>query len=292
MHDADVSLQATAGTAPFVGPAVQRTAHPLVARRLTVQRVTDLSAHMRRVVLGGPDLAGFASDGPTDHAKVFFPADPDDAASATPALPVVEDGRWVNRDDPHLVCRDYTVRTFRPGSGEVTLDMVVHEHGPAGRWAAQARPGQVLGLLGPKSSKVPPLDRDWYVLAVDQTGLPALTNWLERIAAGARVQAFIEVGGPEDEQELPARERAEVTWLHRGDRAPGTTTLLPDAVAVAPFGDVTDGSGWVWAAAEASVLRAIRTHVSTERGVDRTSFAMTGYWRRGVANFDHKSPDA
>ena len=39
-------------------------------------------------------------------------------------------------------------------------------------------------------------------------------------------------------------------------------------------------------------VRAIRRHVVNDRGLDRTSFAMTGYWRYGVANFDHKSAEA
>lgn len=178
-------------------------------RRLTVSAVTDLSASMRRVELGGPDLAGFECFGPTDHAKVFFPTEP----GGTPALPDLTDGRFTDRQDPRYVCRDYTVRTWVPASGVLVLDMAVHEHGPAGRWAAAAEPGHELGVFGPKTSKIPPMDRAWYVLAADETGLPGLANWLERLPAGTVVHALAEVGGPADEVPMP--DGVPITWVDR-----------------------------------------------------------------------------
>ena len=259
---------------------VRRVRHPFVARRLEVRRVESLTPRLRRVALGGLDLAGFVSLGPTDHAKVFFP----DASGSLP-MPLLEDDRWVNRADPALTFRDYTVRTHVPESGELVLDLVVHDHGPAGRWAAQAAVGQELGVLGPRGSALPPLDRARYVLVADETGLPAVLNWLDRLPAGPRVDVLVEVRDASDEIPLPGRE---ATWLHRGDAPAGTTTLLPDAVAALDLGP---GDLWVWAGAEAGAVRAVRTHL-TERGLGRGHLAMTGYWRRGVANFDHHSPEA
>lgn len=262
---------------------VQRRTLDARLRRLTVQRVTDLSASLRRVELAGPELAGFECDGPTDHAKVFFPAEP----GGEPSLPDAADAAG-GRQDPRYVCRDYTVRTYVPSSDALVLDMAVHPHGPAGRWAAAAEPGHVLGVYGPKTTKIPPLDRDWYVLAADETGLPALANWLDRLPTGPTVHALVEVAGPDDEVELPGQ--VAVTWLHRGDAEAGTTDLLATAASGA-FGAVQGtGGGWVWAGAEASVVRALRG-VAVAHGVEKRSLSMTGYWRRGVANFDHKAPE-
>lgn len=263
--------------------SVQRIRLEMRMRTLTVERVEDLSPTMRRVALGGPELAGFVADGPTDHAKIFFPHVPGDE----PALP--DPATWAGRQDERYVCRDYTVRTFVPSSDELVLDMAVHSHGPAGRWIAQARPGQRLGVYGPKSTKLPPVDRDWYLLAADETGLPALTNWLERLPAGPAVHAFVEVGDAADEVHLPGRDGVTVTWLHRGTAEPGTTTLLADAVEAAALPG--RGEPWTWAAAEASVVRAVRRHLVEQRQVDRRAVSTTGYWRRGVANFDHKAPE-
>lgn len=269
-------------TAQPTGSPVRRVPLDVVARRLEVLRVDQLSRSMRRFALGGPDLAGFRCEGPTDHAKAFFPPTPD----AEVPMPALVDGRWVARPGEEPVSRDYTIRTYDPAAGEVVLDMAVHGHGPAGRWAATASPGSRLGLLGPKTTKLPPTDRDWYLLVVDETGLPGLANWFDRLPAGARVHAFAEVDGAEDEVPLPSP----VTWLHRGDAPRGTTTLLADAVARSGLPGSPD-RGWVWAAAEASAVRDVRRHVS-RLGVDRSCSSMTGYWRVGVAGFDHKSPEA
>jgi len=264
-------------------PRSTRIHHPLVPRRLTVRRVTDLSPTLRRVALGGPALDGFAAHGPTDHVKVFFPD-----ADGEVRMPVVGDGRWAGRDDS-LPFRDFTVRTFGPQSRELVLEVAVHADGLAGAWAAQAAPGQCLGLLGPKSSTLPPLDRDWYLLVVDETGLPAVANWLDRLPGDTPVRVLAEVDGPVDEVPLPARAGTQVTWLHRDGAERGTTMLLPDAVAsVLP--DEPDGAGWLFAAGEATATRAIRA-MARERGLGDSS-AITGYWRRGVVHFDHHSPDA
>ncbi len=253
--------------------------HPLAARRLTVSRVEDLSTHLRRVHLTGPDLAGFVALGPTDHVKVFFP----DAAGAV-RLPHVADGHWLDRDGGHTA-RDYTVRTFRT---ELVLDMVVHPHGPAGRWAAQAAAGQQLGILGPRSSSLRPLDRPWYLLAVDETGLPATANWLDRLPDATPVHVLAEVDGPDDHLPL-THPRLHVTWLHRAGAEPGTTTLLPDAVADLLGHLAPTGAGFVFAAGEVTSMRAVREQTRAH-GV--AGAAVTSYWRRGVANFDHHSPDA
>ncbi|KGM13550.1 siderophore-interacting protein [Cellulomonas bogoriensis] len=272
------ALTSDGATAP---DPVRRVPHPPTARRLTVSAVQDLGPRLRRVTLTGSDLAGFRAWGPLDHVKVFFPG------PQGLVVPVVEEGRWVNREDPALLHRDYTVRTFDPTVGLV-LDMVVHDHGPAGRWTARAAPGQELATLGPRGSALPPLDRDRYVLAADETGLPALLNWLDRLPTTADVVAHVEVQDEADELPEEALGGHRVTWHHRRGAAPGTTTLLPDAVAGTPLGD---GTVWAWAAGETAAVRAIRTGLAA-RGLRRDSFAMTGYWRRGVANFDHHSPEA
>jgi NADPH-dependent ferric siderophore reductase len=274
----------SASTSVPARPA-DRIRFELVPRLLTVLRVADLSASLRRVHLGGPELEGFASLGPTDHAKAFFPA----ADGSVPRMPRIRDGRWVDRDEPGFVVRDYTVRTYDAAAGEVMLDMVVHTHGPAGRWAAQARPGLRLGLLGPKSSVLRPLDRVWYLLVADETGLPALLNWLDRLPDPARVAAVIEVGGPDDEVPLPPHPGLAVTWLHRGT-APAGSAALTEAVAGLPL-DLRSGPGYVWAGAEASAVRAVRRHLH-DHGFEPSSTSLSGYWRRGVANFDHHSPEA
>lgn len=267
--------------------AVERVMHPLRPRRLSVIRTETLSPALRRLVLAGPDLEDFVALGPADHVKLFLPAGP----GADVVLPAFADGRWTNRDDERLTYRDMTVRTFHPEDGELVIEMVAGDHGPASRWAAQAAPGDVVGVLGPRGSLLPPLDRDHYVLAADETGVPALANWLDRLPPSARVHALVEVADADAHVDLPAAADVTVTWLHRDRAAPGTVPLLSEAAADVLRGLDPAAAQWWWAAGETSQVRAIRTMLG-EAGVGRDSFAMTGYWRRGEANFDHHSPDA
>lgn len=46
---------------------IHRVTHEIKRRRLQVLRVVDITPRMRRVTLGGPELAGFVSLGSDDH---------------------------------------------------------------------------------------------------------------------------------------------------------------------------------------------------------------------------------
>lgn len=260
--------------------AVRVDMYPLRSRVLEVAEVAKVTPRMVRVTFTGSDLEGFCTDNFADHVKLWFP----DERTGEHVLPQVENDRPVNFRDPAAIIRDYTVRRYDARAGRLDIDFVAHDHGPAGRWAMRARPGDRLGVLGPRGTKHVPAGFDYYLIAADETALPAAARWLEELPRDARVYAFIEVAGPEEEQELDLPERASVTWLHRGEREPGTTDLLKRSVeALEP----PEGNGFAWAAGEADALKPIR-RLFKERGfVKNESFEVDGYWRRGTVNLDH-----
>lgn len=51
---------------------ITRHRHDTRRRNLKVQEVISPTPNMRRIVLGGEDLAGFISLGADDHVKLFF----------------------------------------------------------------------------------------------------------------------------------------------------------------------------------------------------------------------------
>ena len=109
--------------------------HELVVRRTVVSAVREVVPSIVRVTLAGPELAGFVSEGPADHMKVFFP----DPVSGELALPTV-DAQGLRRPDAGgtIISRDYTPREFRPASGELDVDFVIHgDDGPASAWASR-----------------------------------------------------------------------------------------------------------------------------------------------------------
>lgn len=271
-----------------LGPARRRVPHEMAVRRVSVAAVQRVTPVMVRVTLAGDELAGFESSGPTDHVKVFFP-DPATGELAAPTL--TADGlQRPEHGTPYP--RDYTPRAFRErgvsGAPELDLDLVLHDDGgPAATWASRATVGDPLVVAGPRGSKLVPDGFHRYLLACDETALPAVARWLELLPDGTPVRVLAEVSSVADQAYLPTLPRgAEVLWLRR-EGLPGTSDVLEQAIrACGPIGPRT----YVWAGGEAGSLVGVRRYLRRELGLPRHQVEVAGYWRRGTADFDHHAP--
>ena len=255
----------------------QRVRFELRRRRLTVQRVQRLSPHMLRITLQGDELQGFASPGFDDHVKLMFP----DPATGVLTLPEMgPDGVRPAEGAPRPDMRDYTPRHFDPQAGTLDIDFALHDAGPATQWAAQAAPGQQIGVGGPRGSMLIPMAFDGYVLVGDDTALPAIARRLAELPAGAPVVVIAEVDSPADALPLHTAARLHLQWVHRHGAAPGSTTLLLDALrqTALPAGDFH-----AWVACEAAAARALRAHL-LERGARPQWTKASAYWRLGSAD--------
>jgi NADPH-dependent ferric siderophore reductase len=240
-----------------------------------VLRTERLTPHMIRIVLGGPELAEFGAGAYTDHyVKLLFPQPGVD-------YPEPMDMSAVRRDLPREQwpqIRTYTVRSWDPEALELTIDFVYHgDHGLAGPWAAQARPGEQVMFHGPGGAYAPSADADWHLLAGDESALPAIAAALERLPLGAPARVFIEVSGPEEEQKLATDGAAEIVWVHRGDRTVGEA--LVEAVRALEF---PPGVVHAFVHGEATFVKELRQLLRVERGVPREQLSISGYWRRGM----------
>ncbi|MCH5642829.1 MULTISPECIES: siderophore-interacting protein [unclassified Gordonia (in: high G+C Gram-positive bacteria)] len=263
------------------------TMHDLVARTIEVEAVADLSPQMKRVTfrITEPDGFHFVHMAPDDHVKLFF-AHPDTGRVEMPQTG--SDGMQLPTEGPFPIYRDYTVRAFDRAAGLLDIDFVVHTHGVAGSWAATATRGDRLGMLGPRGSHIYPTGYDAYLLGADDTAIPALARWLEELPADKRVIAFVEVSGPDAEVELPDRPSTTVHVLHRGDAAPGNSTLLYDAIR---SHEMPAGEFYCWVAGEANSLKPIRRYLRRELGLPKNRVKVDGYWRSGTVNLDHHEAD-
>jgi len=251
---------------------------PVKLRLLEVLRVTRLTPHMQRVTLGGPELEGFESRGADDHVKLFF-AEP---GQRMPSMPVLgPNGLSMPEGKPKPASRDYTPRRYDAAKGELDIDFVLHGEGPASSWAAQVKPGDFLGVGGPRSTTFVADDFDWYLLAGDASALPAIGRRLEELPAHARAIAFIEVADASEEQRFDTRAQVQLTWLHRNGAEAGSTGLLEKALREV---QLPPGEGFTWVAGEATTLKSIREHLQTERGLNKGWTRVTGYWKRGAAD--------
>ncbi|MEU6874502.1 MULTISPECIES: siderophore-interacting protein [unclassified Streptomyces] len=260
------------------GRHAEKVGYPIGIRETEVVRVTTVGAGLLRVTLGGAGTEGFQAHSPDEHVKLIFP-DPD----GTLRLPE-PNGAMLSWPRPALVSREYTVRRYDQAAGEIDIDIAAHDGGLASDWARAARPGDVMHLAGPPGGLIVPHAYDRYLLAGDITALPAIARRLEELPRSAKGWAFVEVVDAAQEIELSAPEGVEVRWLHRGDLPAGTGDALERAVTAVT---VPEGERvYVWVAGEAGQIKPLRRWARDELRLDRADHDITGYWKRGVADFD------
>jgi NADPH-dependent ferric siderophore reductase len=271
LPDTPASLPPAADRSP------RRVRHELRFRLLDVVAVRRLTPRMIRVTLGGEALEGFHSPGFDDHVKLFFP----DPATGRLVLPTAgPDGPAPPADGAKPTMRDYTPRRHDAAAGTLDIDFAVHDAGPATTWAAQAAPGQRLGVGGPRGSFLVPTDFAGHLLVGDDTALPAIARRLEELPAGSRALVLAEVDGPEDEIAFESAADLRTVWVHRRGAAPGAVNGLLERLRglELPADDL-----YAWVACESAAAKAIRAHLVDARGVPPKQVKAAGYWRRGDA---------
>ncbi|OLR91152.1 hypothetical protein BJP25_29190 [Actinokineospora bangkokensis] len=221
---------------------------------------------MARVTVRDDSLADLAGAGTDQNVMLYFY--PEGTELPEPLTLESARGMW---SQVRPLTRTYTIRRHDPATNEVDFDFVLHgDAGPASAWASRVAVGDEVIFVGPSPVYQPDPAADWYLLAGDETALPAIANIMA--AVDAPVLAFVEVAGPEEEQDIPG-----VTWLHR-DAPAGESTVLVDAIRAARL---PEGTPEVWLAGERAAMVAVRAHLLEERGFPRKQVRPTTYWRRG-----------
>jgi len=246
---------------------IHRVMHEIKRRKLEVLRVVDLTPRMRRITLGGPELAGFISLGTDDHVKLLFPQNAEQAAALeTMVLGAGKD------NGPLPEMRDYTPRRYDLEKLELDIDFVLHGDGPASTWAEQAKPGQFLHIGGPRGSMIVPDIFDSYLLIGDETALPAIARRLEGLASNRKALVVIEVENGAEQQVLESAAQVNVIWVLRDG---GKDNLLTTVKQL----QVPKGNLYAWVATETKVSRQIRRVLLNEHGLNEQFVKAVGYWR-------------
>ena len=236
-------------------------------RQAVVTHSVRITPTMQRVFLGGEDLRTFPAVSAGAYVKLMFDKNGNPLKKPT--------------DMDLVAMRTYTVAHFDADKPEMVLDMVIHadngKTGPASAWATSTKPGDVITIAGPGSSKGLNEDYDWVLLAGDMTALPSIRNHLAALPSHARGYAVIKI---QDEQDAVALEKPDgvtVIWEHE-QSLPYSLTLL----------DWLEGTPSVWVACEFSDMRAIRAWLKDEKAVAHDSLYISSYWKKGRSEDQHK----
>src|SRR5918998_1767199 len=208
-----------------MGPATATTRKfPLCTGVATVTAREPLTPLMVRFTLTAPDFADLGVEEPGEILTLGWCAPGEE-------LILPEEG-WRFRGGQEQHWRNFTVRAYRPERAEIDVDFFLHgDLGRASAWAIRATPGDTVGYAGPRIHFAPDPGADWTLLVADETGLPALLAIAESLPAGHRVIALAEIEDERERQDVETDAALDLRWLHRGERAPATATVIGDAMA-------------------------------------------------------------
>lgn len=290
---------------------------------------TQLAQNFVRLTFTGPQLTNFGTACLDQRIKLVF-------GTTDQTAGLLNHSDWLTwwREVPNTQrppMRTYTVRNVRPEHAQVDVDFVTHgTAGPASRFALEAPLGADLVIIGPDAHHPgahtdgiawKPASATHFLIAGDETALPAIANIVRSLPPESLGLAAIEVPTAADRHHLPCPPGVELTWLPRdgtprgdqlchsvlawfdarrydlGDGAkpphdyedipesggPGMSVLWDEAGQ--PGAGVRVGgqaSGlYTWIAAEAGVVARLRRALRRDRGVDKAGSSFMGYWRVG-----------
>ncbi|MCP3751615.1 siderophore-interacting protein [Pseudomonas sp. SBB6] len=228
---------------------------------LDVIDIRDVTPLVRRVTFKGDLFATALPCQPSQWLKLFLPS------------------------GGSQVSRAYTIRRHYPQSGNVDIDFVRHDHGPAGRWAEQAQFGDQIGCSALRGGFQPQEDAEWMLLAADETGTPAVMSILESLSPGDRALVVLEAETMTELQALDSLAAVNCEWFFRDEHPAGSNLLLQGIDRL----QLPSGVGQFWIAGEAQCVNEVRDYLTEACSIPRRLVRSKGYWMRGVA--DHRDRD-
>ena len=274
-------------------------------RQVTVRRVERVSPRMIGVTLCGADLESLAAESPAASVRLLLPS-PGGPSRGAPSRGAPSSGgpssggplpgaplratalvipTWNGNEFLLPNGQRPIIRTFTPrGVGTDTetntdtldLGIVIHGNGVASQWAETAQPGDPAAVSGPGRGYAIDRAAPAFLLAGDESALPAISQLLECLPAATPVQVHIEVAQPEGRLALPDHPGSTVQWH---DLPPGGTA--GDALVVAVGSCQILPGTRVWVAGEAAAVQRIRRHLFEDRGLPRSHATIRGYWKHG-----------
>jgi NADPH-dependent ferric siderophore reductase len=243
---------------------------PPAFRVIEVVGVEARTDHLTRLTLAGPALAGFDEPEVASSVRLLLPR----RDTGGIELPTWNGNEFLDADGARPLLRTLTPLGFDATANAFHVDVVLHGEAPLSTWARTAPVGSPIAVSGPGRGFQIDAGATSFLLAGDESALPAITDLLARLPAAAAVRVLVEVRDLAAQVEVPAHPGAEVTWLvAEPGAAPGSAMVA--AIEAAELDDDVR----VWAAGEAASVQRIRKHLAAA-GVPARHATVRGYWRR------------
>jgi NADPH-dependent ferric siderophore reductase len=227
---------------------------------------------MMSVTLAGPELEGFDIEDPGASVRLLVPS----PGAPGLILPIWNGNEFLLPDGQRPIIRTFTPRHHRQAARELDLDIVVHEGGDVSAWAESAAPGDPAAISGPGRGYTIDPDAGAFLLAGDESAIPAISQLLEALPVDTSVHVHIEVAHPDARLTLPDHPRMTVEWHDLPSGAAPGDALVPAVHSTDLYPDTR-----VWAAGEAAAMQRIRRYLFEDLEVPRALTTVRGYWKHG-----------
>jgi NADPH-dependent ferric siderophore reductase len=235
-----------------------------------VKRIVSVTPRLVRVTLAGAELTGLPVPEPAASVRLLIPS----PGRSELIMPEWNGNEFLLPDGQRPIIRTFTPRFFRPELNELDLDVVIHDGGATSSWALAASPGDPVAISGPGRGYSFDPEATRFVLAGDETAIPAIAQLLETLPAEKAVRVLIEIGSIEARLELPPHPKVDTTWLDLAEHAPPGTALVPAIQEVE-----LDPGVHLWVGGEAAAMHQIRQYLFKKRGLPRSQATVRGYWK-------------
>jgi NADPH-dependent ferric siderophore reductase len=213
-----------------------------------------------RVTLAGDELRGFEPGLPAASVRLLLP-DPDRGW----VLPTWNGNEFLDADGGRPLLRTLTPLHHDADANTLDVEIVRHGRAPLSARADRAAPGDRVALSGPGRGYDVDPTAPAFVLAGDESAVPAITTLVPVLPAAADVHVVVEIADPSARLVLPTHPRSTEQWC----------ASLADAVSEVPLPPNTR----VWVAGNAAVVQRVRKHLFDERSVPRSHAVVRGYWK-------------
>jgi NADPH-dependent ferric siderophore reductase len=110
---------------------------------------------------------------------------------------------------------------------------------------------------------------------------------LEALPASVPGAAYLEVAAAADQLATAEPMDHAITWLHRGETPPTSSTCLETAFDAA---ELPGGRGHIYIFGEVQRIAGLKT-AALDRGLAADQLSVKAYWGRNRANADRGEPD-